>query len=126
MQRINVFVAALRSLEGASAKVLDRCLARADQAVTGATLFAEYEELVQRESLWMGVPVRAAERVALLDAFCAAAIASQLISGGDPTFPIRPMTMFWSWRLPVAWNIWSRTTSGTSDRANSHSRRRGW
>jgi predicted nucleic acid-binding protein len=45
VQDTNVFVAALRRLEGASAEVLDRCLAHEDQAVMGATLFAEYEEL---------------------------------------------------------------------------------
>ena len=33
VQHTNVFVAALRSLEGASAKVLERCLAHDDPAV---------------------------------------------------------------------------------------------
>ena len=74
VQDTNVFVAALRSQEGASAEVLDRCLAHDDQAVMGDALFAEYEQLVQRESLWRGVPVTTAEREALLDDFCAAAI----------------------------------------------------
>ncbi len=74
VQDTNVFVAALRSQEGASAAVLDRCLARSDQAVMGAALLAEYEELVQRDSLWREVPVTAAEREALLDDFCAAAV----------------------------------------------------
>ena len=41
VQDTHVFVAALRSAEGASAEVLDRCLARADQAIMGAALFAE-------------------------------------------------------------------------------------
>lgn len=74
VQDTNVFVAALRSAEGASAEVLDRCLAGKDMAVMGAALFAEYEELLHRESLWRGVPVTAAEREALLDDFCAAAM----------------------------------------------------
>ena len=73
VQDTNVFVAALRSQEGASAEVLDRCLAHEDQAVMGAALFAEYEDLVQRESAWRGVPVTAEEREMLLDDFCAAA-----------------------------------------------------
>lgn len=73
VQDTNVFVAALRSQEGASAEVLDRCLALADQAVMGANLLAEYEELIHRASLWRGVPVTAAERETLLDDFCAAA-----------------------------------------------------
>jgi len=73
VQDTNVFVAALRSQEGASAEVLDRCLARDDQAIMGSALFAEYEEQVRRESLWRRVPMTMAERQALLDDFCAAA-----------------------------------------------------
>ena len=53
--------------------MLDRCLAKADQAAMGANLLAEYEELIHRASLWRGVPVAAAERETLLDDFCAAA-----------------------------------------------------
>lgn len=87
MQDSNVLVAALRRPEGASAEVLDRCLARADQAVMGAALFAEYEELVQRESLWQGVPVTAAEREALLDDFCAAAIWQPVYFRWRPNLP---------------------------------------
>ncbi len=74
VQDTNVFVAALRSQDGASAEVLDRCLALEDQALMGEALYAEYEELIQRESLWRGVPVTATEREALLDDFCAAAV----------------------------------------------------
>jgi predicted nucleic acid-binding protein len=87
VQDTNVFVAALRSHEGASAEVLDRCLARDDQAVMGATLFAEYEELVRRESLWRDVPVTAAEREALLDDFCAAAIWQPVYFRWRPNLP---------------------------------------
>ena len=87
VQDTNVFVAALRSAEGASAEVLDRCLARVDQAVMGAALFAEYEELVQRESLWRGVPVTAAERETLLDDFCAAAIWQPVYFRWRPNLP---------------------------------------
>jgi len=73
VQDTNVFVAALRSQEGASAEVLDRCLAQEDQAVMGAALFAEYEELIYRAKVWQGAPVTTGEREALLDDFCAAA-----------------------------------------------------
>ena len=83
----NVFVSALRSHEGASAEVLDRCLARDDQAVMGAALLAEYEELVQRESLWRGVPVTAAERESLLDDFCAAAAWQPIYFRWRPNLP---------------------------------------
>jgi predicted nucleic acid-binding protein len=87
VQDTNVFVAALRSREGASAEVLDRCLAGDDQAVMGAALFAESEELVRRESLWRGVPVRLAEREALLDDFCAAAAWQPIYFRWRPNLP---------------------------------------
>jgi predicted nucleic acid-binding protein len=87
VQDTNVFVAALRSQEGASAEVLDRCLALADQAVMGANLLAEYEELIHRESLWRGVPVTAAERESVLDDFCAAAIWQPVYFRWRPNLP---------------------------------------
>ena len=82
-----VFVAALRSQDGSCADVLDRCLARADLAVMGAAQFAEYEELVKRESLWQDMPVTAAEREALLDDFCAAAIWQPIYFRWRPNLP---------------------------------------
>jgi predicted nucleic acid-binding protein len=87
VQDTNVFVAALRSHEGASAAVLDRCLALDDQAVMGAALFAEYEDLVQRKKLWRGVAVTAAEREALLDDFCAAAVWQPIYFRWRPNLP---------------------------------------
>lgn len=53
----------------------------------GAALFAEYEELVQRESLWRDAPVTAAEREALLDDFCAAAIWQPIYFRWRPNLP---------------------------------------
>ena len=47
----NVFVSALRSRDGTSAAVLDRCLSGADLAIMGAALLAEHEELVKRSVL---------------------------------------------------------------------------
>ena len=87
VQDTNVFVAALRSQEGASAEVLDRCLALVDQAVMGAALLAEYEDLVQRESLWRGGLVNRAEREALLDDFCAAAFWQPVYFRWRPNLP---------------------------------------
>ncbi len=74
VQDTNVFVAALRSLSGASAEVLDRCLALEDLAIMGTALLAEYEDLIRRETFWKNVPVTLAEREMLLDDFCAAAV----------------------------------------------------
>lgn len=74
VQDTNVFVAALRSLSGASAEVLDRCLALEDLALMGAALFAEYDDLIHRETLWKNTPVTLAEREMLFDDFCAASV----------------------------------------------------
>lgn len=87
MQDTNVFVAALRSQEGASAEVLDRCLARDDQAVMGEALLAEYEELMHRESLWQDVPMTVAERETLLDDFCAAVFWQPIYFRWRPNLP---------------------------------------
>ena len=46
-----------------------------------------YEEQVQRESLWRGVPVTAAERQVLLDDFCAAAIWQPIYFRWRPNLP---------------------------------------
>ena len=87
VQDTNVFVAALLSLEGASARVLDRCLAGEDQAFMGAALFAEYEELIQREMLWEGAQVTLAERESILDDFCAAAAWQRVYFRWRPNLP---------------------------------------
>ena len=87
VQDTNVFIAALRSQEGASAAVLDRCLALEDVAVMGANLLAEYEELLMRESLWRDSVVTAAEREALLDDFCAAAVWHPVYFRWRPNLP---------------------------------------
>jgi predicted nucleic acid-binding protein len=87
VQDTNVFVAALRSHAGASAEVLDRCLALDDQAVMGAALFAEYEEIIQRKNLWRGARVTAAERESLLNDFCAAAIWQPIYFRWRPNLP---------------------------------------
>ena len=87
VQDTNVFVAALRSQNGASAEVLDRCLAHEDLAIMGDALFAEYEELVRREALWQDVPVTAAERETLLDDFCAAATWQPIYFRWRPNLP---------------------------------------
>lgn len=87
VQDTNVFVAALKSDEGASAMVLDRCLAGEDQAFMGAALYLEYEELISRESLWKESPVTRQEREMLLDDFCAAARWQRIYYRWRPNLP---------------------------------------
>jgi predicted nucleic acid-binding protein len=87
VQDTNVFVAALRSLEGASARVLDRALALVDQAYLGTALLLEYEDIIHREPLWLGVPVSLGERETLLDDFCAAALWQPVYFRWRPNLP---------------------------------------
>ncbi len=87
VQDTNVFIAALRSLEGASAEVLDRAFALLDQAYLGTALLAEYEETIHRGSLWADVPVSLAERETLLDDFCAAALWQPVYFRWRPKLP---------------------------------------
>ena len=87
VQDTNVFVSALKSEEGASAVVLDRCFAQKDQAFMGAALYLEYEELISRESLWEGVPVTRQEREILFDDFCASACWQRVYFTWRPNLP---------------------------------------
>lgn len=87
VQDTNVFVAALRSGGGASAAVLERCLDLLDQAYLGAALYAEYEDLISRDSLWEGVPVSREEREMLFDDFCAAARWQAIYFSWRPNLP---------------------------------------
>jgi len=87
VQDTNVFVVALRSQERASAEILDRCLAWLDQAVMGAALLTEYEDLVQRESLWRDGASTLAERESLFDDFCAAAVWQPVYFRWRPNLP---------------------------------------
>jgi predicted nucleic acid-binding protein len=87
VQDTNVFVSALRSQDGASAAVLDRCLALIDQAYLGASLYLEYEELISRDSVWEGVPVTREEREMLFDDFCAASCWQRVYFIWRPNLP---------------------------------------
>ena len=64
----SVFVSALLGT-GASRAVLRNCLEGRSRPLMGTTLFAEYESLLGRETLFAGCPLNAQEREQLLDAF---------------------------------------------------------
>lgn len=68
----SVFVAALRSAEGASRAILRLCLRGRCLPLMGEKLFNEYEDVLARASLFDGTPLSAEERVELLEAFYAA------------------------------------------------------
>jgi putative PIN family toxin of toxin-antitoxin system len=65
----NVFVAALKSEEGASRATLRLCLTRRCQPLLGVKLFTEYEDVLGRSGLFRESPLTPRERDELLDAF---------------------------------------------------------
>ena len=65
----NIFVAALLGPGGASRSVLRACLDGRVQPLMGAALFAEYESLLKRESLFQRCRLDAQQRDALFNAF---------------------------------------------------------
>lgn len=66
----NVFVGACLGV-GAAARVVADCLRGVHQALMGAALFAEYEDVLARPALFKNCRLAAAEREELLDIFIA-------------------------------------------------------
>ena len=64
----NVFVCACMGV-GASAKVVELCLRGQVQPVMGASLLAEYEDVVRREVLFANCRLNLSQREELLDIF---------------------------------------------------------
>ncbi len=67
----NVFVAALRSADGASRAVIRRCLQGQYTPCMSLALFAEYRDVMGREPLFVASPLTSEERLALFYAFIA-------------------------------------------------------
>ena len=67
----NVFVAALRSADGASRAVIRRCLQGQYTPCMSLALFAEYRDVMGREPLFVASPLTSEERQALFYAFIA-------------------------------------------------------
>jgi len=65
----SVWVAALKSADGASRQILRLCLRRECLPLVGQALFAEYEDLMGRTAVFRNSPLSSAERNELLDAF---------------------------------------------------------
>jgi putative PIN family toxin of toxin-antitoxin system len=65
----NVFVAALKSGEGASRAILRLCLRCRCQPLIGVKLFTEYEDVLTRSDLFRDSPLTSRERDDLLNAF---------------------------------------------------------
>ena len=65
----SVFVAALKSEEGASRAIVRLCLMRLCQPLLGVKLFTEYEDVLGRSDLFRDSPLTPRERDELLDAF---------------------------------------------------------
>lgn len=83
----SVFVSALLGRGGASRDVLRSCLEGRATPLMGTALFAEYESLLSRSSLFAGSPLSPGEREALLNAFLSVC---------------RWVTIYFSWRPNLA------------------------
>jgi putative PIN family toxin of toxin-antitoxin system len=68
----NVMVSAIRSPDGLNRRILRACLEGKVQPIMGQTLFLEYEDVMSRDSLFAGTPLKRSERGLLLDAFLSA------------------------------------------------------
>ena len=65
----NGYIAALLSASGNNRAVLRSCLSGVAKPLMGAALLHEYEEVMQRESIFRKCPLTVAERQTLLEAF---------------------------------------------------------
>ena len=76
----NVFVAALRSADGASRAVIRRCLQGQYTPCMSLALFAEYRDVMGREPLFVASPLTSEERLALFYAFIAVCRLTEIYS----------------------------------------------
>lgn len=83
----NVFVSALLKGGGASRAVLRACLEGHLQPLMGAALFAEYESLLSRASLFEGSRLGPDQREALLEAFLHVCRWTTIYYGWRPNLP---------------------------------------
>jgi putative PIN family toxin of toxin-antitoxin system len=65
----NVLIGALLSPGGGARRVIRACLTGDYAPIVGAALFAEYEDVLGRDSLWTKSPLSVAERTAVFDGF---------------------------------------------------------
>ncbi len=79
----NVFVGACLGT-GASSRVVEACLALRFQPLMGAALFAEYEDVLARTSLFTKSRLSADERNELLDVFLATCRWTRIYYGWRP------------------------------------------
>ena len=82
----NVFVSACLG-SGPANQVLAACLARKCQPLMGAALFAEYEDVLGRQALWLRSPLSERERHELLDIFLAVSRWTRVYFGWRPNLP---------------------------------------
>src|SRR4051812_19630838 len=83
----NVWVAALKSSDGASRQIIRLCLRRRCRPLVGITLLAEYEDLMGRAELFLKSPLAPQERQELLDAFLSVSEWIQIFFLWRPNLP---------------------------------------
>ena len=82
----NVFVSACLG-SGPANDVLRACLAGRCLPLMGAALFAEYEDVLGRTTLWQASPLSANERQQLLDIFASTCLWTRVYFGWRPNLP---------------------------------------
>ncbi len=82
----NVFVGACLG-QGAAAQVIERCIQRACTPLMGTALLHEYEDVLNRQTLFTKSRLNAGERAELLDIFLAGCRWTRIYYGWRPNLP---------------------------------------
>lgn len=83
----NVFVAALLGAGGSARGVVRRCLGGEHRPLMGAALFLEYESVLGRERLFARSPLTGGERRAVMEAFFAVSLWTEVYYLWRPNLP---------------------------------------
>ncbi len=82
----NIFIGACLG-KGSASKVIASCLKGEHKALMGTALFAEYEDVLSRESLFKKSSLDRSEREELLDIFMATTIWTRVYYNWRPNLP---------------------------------------
>ncbi len=80
----NVFLGALIGQHGINRKLIRYCLQKKIIPLMGNALFAEYEDVLQREPLFLKCPLTPKERESLFEAFLSVCIWTKIYYGFRP------------------------------------------
>ncbi|MBF8274425.1 MAG: hypothetical protein HW380_3530 [Magnetococcales bacterium] len=113
----SVFIAALISANGTNREVLRRCLYQHFQPLMGASLLAEYEDVLSRETIFAGSPVSREERWELFESLLSVSKWTNVFFGWRPN--LRDESDNHLVELAVAGNASAIVTNNIRDFAGS-------